>query len=141
MPVVEAMFDSNVLIYALPRHPQSPAKQARAWELIAQTKFGISFQVLQEVFVTVTRKIQRPLPSDEALRILMPFLSFPLVTGTPGLFLTAVRMAERYQIHYYDAAILAAAKELEAATLYSEDMGHGQVYDGVRVINPFQGLD
>ena len=43
----------------------------------------------------------------------------------------------RYQIRYYDAAILAAAQELGCQTLYSEDLSHGQTYDTVQVINPF----
>jgi len=44
-------------------------------------------------------------------------------------------------IRYYDAAIVAAARELGAGTLYSEDLSHGQEYDGVKVVNPFLGLD
>jgi predicted nucleic acid-binding protein len=49
----------------------------------------------------------------------------------------AARLSVRFRIHYYDAAILAAAKELGAHTVYSEDMSHGQDYDGVKVVNPF----
>jgi len=41
----------------------------------------------------------------------------------------------------YHAARVAAAQELGATTLYSEDFSDGQDYDGVRVINPFKGLD
>jgi len=36
---------------------------------------------------------------------------------------------------------LAAARELGARTLYSEDLSHGQECDGVKVVNPFRGLD
>lgn len=129
-----------MLVYALPRRPEEPAKQARARELIATTQFGLSFQVFQEVFVAATRKLAAPLAPEAALRFLLPFLEFPFVTGTPSLFQEAARLSVRFQIHYYDAAILAAAKELGAPVVYSEDMAHGQDYAGVKVVNPFQGL-
>lgn len=141
MPAVEAFLDSNVLVYCLPSRPEAPAKQARARELIATTDFGLSFQVFQEVFVTATRKLAAPLAPEAALRFLQPFLEFPFVTGTAGLFHEAARLSLRFQIHYYDAAILAAARELGAPTVYSEDMSHGQDYDGVKVINPFRGWE
>jgi len=137
MPAVEALLDSNVLVYALPRSLEEPAKQARARELIATTQFGLSFQVFQEVFVTATRKLAVPLAPEAALRFLVPFLEFPFVDGTAGLFREAVRLSVRFQVHYYDAAILAAARELGATVVYSEDMADGQNYDGVTVVNPF----
>ncbi len=140
MPAAEALLDSNVLVYALPRAPEEPAKQARARKLIATTDFGLSFQVFQEVFVTATRKLLRPLAPEMALRFLEPFLAFPCVTGSLGLFQEAARLSIRFQIHYYDAAILAAAQELGAHTVYSEDLAHGQSYDGLKVINPFHDL-
>ncbi len=44
----------------------------------------------------------------------------------------------RFQLSHWDSTILAAAQELGCHTLYSEDLNHGQSYDGLRVINPFQ---
>lgn len=61
-------------------------------------------------------------------------------TERPGNDARAVRLAQRYGVHPYDAAILAAAQELGAGTVYSEDLSHDQTCDGVRVVNPFQGL-
>lgn len=138
MPGADVLLDSNVLIYALPRDPEEPSKQARARELIAAGNFGLSFQILQEVFVTATRKLAVPLAPEAALRFLRPFLLFPVVDGTADLFQEAARLSIRFQIHYYDAAILAAARELGAEMVYSEDLSHGQQYDGVRVVNPFR---
>ena len=74
---------------------------------------------------------------EEALRFLEPFLRLPVVPVTLELFRRACRSSGRYQISYWDAAIISAAKELGATTVYSEDLAHGQEYDGVRVINPF----
>jgi predicted nucleic acid-binding protein len=64
-------------------------------------------------------------------------LEFPCVQGTEGLYRQAVELSGRYGIHPYDAAVVAAAQELGADTLYTEDLNNGQVYDGVKVINPF----
>ncbi len=138
MPEAEAFLDSNILIYALPRQPEEPKKQAVARELIAEVDFGISYQVFMEVLVTATRKIADPLPISEALRFLEPFLEFPFVDGSLGLFRETSRLTLRFRIHPYDAAIVAAACELGSTVLYSEDLSDGQEYDGVRVINPFQ---
>lgn len=49
----------------------------------------------------------------------------------------ALQLKSRYQLSYWDAAIVAAAKALGAGVLYSEDLNHRQLYDGVRVENPF----
>ena len=51
--------------------------------------------------------------------------------------LRASALARRHQISYWDAAILAAAEKLGAATVYSEALTHGETYGSVTVINPF----
>jgi predicted nucleic acid-binding protein len=53
------------------------------------------------------------------------------------LYREALRLARLYKIHPYDAAIVAAAHELDARVLYSEDLADGQEYDGVAVVHPF----
>jgi predicted nucleic acid-binding protein len=63
--------------------------------------------------------------------------NYPVLTPTPSLVFRALDLTQRYQIRYYDAAILAAAQELGCQTLYTEDLNHGQTYDTVQVINPF----
>jgi len=68
-------------------------------------------------------------------------LVFPCVPGTDGLYRQAFRLADRYRIHPYDAAILAAAQELGARRVLSQDFNDGQNYGGVTVMNPFRGLD
>jgi predicted nucleic acid-binding protein len=53
------------------------------------------------------------------------------------LYRQAFRLSRRYEIHPYEAAIVAAALELGAYTLDSEGLSDGQEYDGVKVVNPF----
>ena len=49
----------------------------------------------------------------------------------------ALQLSAKFQINYWDAAIIAAARELGCHTVFSEDLSHGQDYDGVVVMNPF----
>ena len=57
---------------------------------------------------------------------------------TADLFLDAAATSRRFQLSYWDGAILAAARILGCDTVYSEDLSSQQVYNGLRVINPFQ---
>jgi len=61
----------------------------------------------------------------------------PLISTDPELVLGALRVKERFQLSYWDAAIIVAARYRGASILYSEDLNHGQDYGGVRVENPF----
>jgi predicted nucleic acid-binding protein len=64
------------------------------------------------------------------------WLGFPLAAVDAAVIKEAIRLAERFGISYFDAQILAAAKILGCNTLVSEDLNHGQDYDGVIVVNP-----
>jgi predicted nucleic acid-binding protein len=141
MPATEVLLDSNVLIYALSDIPSERSKRDRAKVLIATTDFGLSYQILMETWVVATRKMIPPVPLDKVGAFLRDILEFPCVQGTEGLVQQAMDIAVRFGIHPYDAAILAAAHELGATTVYTEDLNHNQDYDGVRVINPFLGKD
>jgi predicted nucleic acid-binding protein len=68
------------------------------------------------------------------------WLQYPVASLDAETFVRALELIRRYQISNWDAAILVAAKQLGCVVVYSEDLNHGQDYDGVRVINPFLGL-
>lgn len=50
----------------------------------------------------------------------------------------AIGIHQRHHLSYWDAAILAAAKQMGCGTVYSEGLSAGQSYDGVTVVNPFR---
>ena len=135
--IVPAFVDSNILIYAASSDPSEKAKKAKAVELIGRTEFGISAQVLTEFYSVVTRKIRVPMPAAVALRWVELLEQQPCVSVDSALVKRGAAISERYQISYWDGAILAAAEYLGAETVYSEDMSHGQSYGSVKVINPF----
>jgi len=63
---------------------------------------------------------------------------FPFVPVDVRLIERASEFSQRYQISYWDGAIIAAAERLQAKTIYSEDLNDGQVYGAARVLNPFK---
>ena len=94
--------------------------------------------MLQEFYVTVTRKIRKPLSPELAVALMDEYRVFPTVATDYPLIVEAVELSLRHGISYWDAAVLAAAEALEAPTLYTEDLNHGQRYGQVLVVNPFR---
>jgi predicted nucleic acid-binding protein len=125
--------DSNILIYALT--DTESGKQPRARELVARPRVVISTQVLLETSNVLIRKVGAH-PADVA-RVLRSFLNREVVSHTPGVVEESWRIAERYGFSIYDSAIVACALASKCTTLYTEDLQHGQMIEGLRVSNPF----
>ncbi len=133
----EAFLDTNILLYACSAAPADAEKQRRAEDLIMNTPFALSTQVLQEFIANALRKKALGITEagiDAALELAS---EVPVLAVTLELILAATALRRRYQISHWDSTIIAAAKELGCRTLYCEDMNHGQEYGGVRIINPF----
>ncbi len=110
MPAAEVMLDSNVLVYALSDAPSERKKHNTAAALLAEQDFGTSYQVLMETWVVAMRKMAKPVPEQKVAVFLDRVLAFPCVPGTADLYRQAFRLSRRYEIHPYDAAIVAAAR-------------------------------
>jgi predicted nucleic acid-binding protein len=134
-----SFFDTNVLVYLF--DADSPAKQARARRLFGdQTRSGrivLSPQVLQEFYVTVTRKLARPLPAEEALAALSQLVVLPLVAIDGGLILRAAQLHQKASLSFWDALIVQTALEGNCNLLLSEDMQHGRRFGNLAIQNPF----
>jgi predicted nucleic acid-binding protein len=135
---VEAFLDTSVLVYAAAGRDGEEGKRRRALELIESGEFGISAQVMQEFYVTVTRKTRVPLTAIQALDWIDQWLAFPCHPLDDQLVRIAISHSERFRISCWDAAILSAAEALGAEVVYSEDLNAGQLYGAVRVVNPFR---
>ena len=132
--------DTNILLYAGSGASEDQAKKAIARQVLAQNGIGFSAQVMQEFYYAAVRKERPNITHDEALMILQALSPFPVLPVDRELVLDAVALTVRYHISYWDAAIIAAARRLGCDTLYSEDLSHGQDYDGVKVVNPFPAV-
>jgi len=135
---VDSFLDTNVLVYAAAGRGPEDKKRLRALELIGGENFGLSAQVLQEFYVTVTRKIQVPMTAAAATEWIEHFEVFPCLAIDPAIVKLAIEASARWQLSYWDGAILAAAEALGAKIVYSEDLGHGRLYGPVRVCDPFR---
>jgi predicted nucleic acid-binding protein len=93
--------------------------------------------VLQEFYAVAVTKQRLQITHDEAMDVLQSLAAFPVLPITRELVMEAVALRQRYQISYWDAAIITAAKQMGCGTVYSEDLNAGQNYDGVAVVNPF----
>jgi predicted nucleic acid-binding protein len=124
-----------VLVYAATARKSEPAKWEVAHELLEQQDAAISGQVLAEFYVTVLRK--RYLDERDAAFWLERLSLMPMVAVDASLVMAGAALSRRYQISYWDGAIVAAAERLGMDLVYSEDLNHGQLYGAVRVLNPF----
>jgi predicted nucleic acid-binding protein len=131
----EFFLDTNILLYAASSAKSEQDKRTKARELLAMEGGGLSVQVQAEFYVNATGKFK--LPHDKVVGILESLDSYPVLALTEAVFWAALQIKGRYQLSYWDSAIIAAALELGCHTVYSEDLNHGQSYAGVRVINPF----
>jgi len=131
--------DANVLVYAY--DTSAGARQQRAAQLLerlwASEAGHLSVQVLQEFFVTVTRKVARPLPANEAEDRVREFAAWTVFAPTADDVIAAIGVARKAKLNFWDAMILHAAAESGCDVCWTEDLNDGQVWRGVRVRNPF----
>jgi predicted nucleic acid-binding protein len=132
--------DTNILVYAHDDSAGPKRDQARALvEQLWESRDGcLSVQVLQEFFVSVTRKIAKPLDVETAKEIIADLSCWHVQVPAADDVLGAVGIHQRTGISFWDAMIIRSAAEVGCAVLYSEDLNAGQDYSGVRVENPFQ---
>jgi predicted nucleic acid-binding protein len=133
-----SFFDTNVLVYA--DDAAAPAKQRRAIDLIAEHRRArtgvLSLQVLQEYFVTVTRKLH--VDAAVARRKVELLSEFDVAAPEVADILAAIDLHRLHGFSFWDALILRAAKQAGCSILFSEDMQQAREIDGVRIVNPLQ---
>lgn len=130
--------DTNVLVYAI--DASEPVKRDIARNVLASNSYGefvLSAQVLSEFYVTVTRKLARPLAESDAAEALERFGGRPMIAIDIDLVRRAVEISRYSQISYWDGLIVAAAVRGGCQRLLSEDLNDGQEICSVRVENPF----
>jgi len=131
--------DTNVLVYALDKSgsPKNRLAQRLMNELMEEDRLRVSTQVLQELFVTLTRKVSRRCSREEALAVLEDLTAWPLMVVDYAAIRAAVALADQAKLSFWDALVVVAAARIGAAVLYTEDLNHGQEILGVRISNPF----
>jgi len=129
--------DTNVLIYALDAADLKKQQAAHVWrqELWKSRRGRVSFQVLQEFYVKVTHKW--PKARREARSEVRDLMAWRPVAVNDQILEESWKIQDRYQLSFWDALIVAAAKSVSCRFLLTEDLKAGQEIDGLVVVNPF----
>jgi predicted nucleic acid-binding protein len=135
MPKV--FLDTNVLVYAADN--ADVWKRERARELLrsqsSENEVFISTQVLQEYFVSITKKLG--IEALTAKELLRSFERFSTVVIEPRIISEAIDISILHRLSFWDSLILAAADSIHCEILFSEDFSNGQIVRGVKIKNPF----
>lgn len=131
--------DTNVLVYAFDSSAAQKQQAAqRLLERLWESGTGcLSIQVLQEFFVTVTKKVAKPLPADDAKARIREFSAWTVFSPTADDILAAIDLHTQAKIGFWDAMIVLAAAESGCDVLWTEDLSDGQLLRGVRIRDPF----
>ena len=123
--------DTTVFVYLF--DGDTPAKRARARELIASNDMTavVSTQVLQEFYVTVTRKLAAP----------RDIASFEVVAPDVPMVLRATARSRSSSLSLWDALIVEAATEARCERRLLENLQAGQRSGRMQVKNPFAGVE
>jgi len=136
---VVSFVDTNVFVYALDSGRDRRAAIARDLirRLMKTDALRTSTQVLQELFVVLTRKIQTPIDPAAALRYMDQIGAWPVSVLDYSAIRDAANVAQTARLSFWDSLILVAAARVGATRLYTEDLNHGQTIRGVEIVNPF----
>jgi predicted nucleic acid-binding protein len=133
----ESLFlDTNVLVYLF--DVDEPAKKAVAESILREhAEIRLSTQVLQEFYVTVTRKLGRPMRPEDALSAVERFQTYPVAVVSNAVVTKGIRRSIDSRISFWDALIVETALAEGADVLVTEDLQADWKIGPMRVWNPF----
>lgn len=128
--------DTNIWVYAV--DDADAAKRRHAREVLGSVQQPVvNAQVLNEFYVVVTRKLDRPLPEAQAAAAVADMARLLVVPVDRHLVQEAIGLSRSHQLSLWDAAIVEAARSASCAELITEDLQDGRAFEGVVVRNPF----
>jgi predicted nucleic acid-binding protein len=132
--------DTNVLVYShdVDAERKHQIAQNILLELWKNRNGVLSVQVLQEFYVTMTRKVLHPIPPNRVRNIIRDYFSWHIEINDFNSILIASRIGEDYKISFWDALIVAAALKAKADKILTEDLKAGQIIEGMPIENPFK---
>ena len=131
--------DTNVLVYAYDvdagtKHHRGRSELVRLWD----TQSGaVSTQVLQEFYITVTRKLAKPLAKRLARDVVTTYRAWPVHRPTVDDIAAASELEEKHRLSFWDALIIVSAQRCGARTILSEDLQGGRRFGETSIANPF----
>lgn len=139
MSVGKIFVDTNILVYA--HDLDAGHKHQIALNILIDlwhARTGVlSTQVLQEFYVTMTRKVSTPMTVAEARSVLRDYFTWHIEVNDAQSILMASRIEEVHKISFWDALIVAAAANAKVMKILTEDLQPGQLIEGIQIENPF----
>ncbi len=132
--------DTNVLVYAFDADAGFKFEKAQSilkdcWN----NQSGLlSTQVLQEFYVTVTKKLTKKVDKQAARNIVQVYKAWSVRSITAEDIIDASEFEEQNQTSFWDSLIITIAQKTGAETLYSEDMQGGKKFGSLTIVNPFK---
>jgi predicted nucleic acid-binding protein len=132
--------DTNLLVYARDTSEASKQGLAEAWlaALWRLRRGRLSYQVLHEYCVIVTRKLRPGIPVQDARDDVRALMSWRPVSADGVMLEGAWAVQDRFGLSWWDALVVSAAQIAGADYLLTEDLQAGQDLEGVLVVDPFQ---
>lgn len=132
--------DTNVLLYSV--DPDNPEKRVLASRILQRRDLALSVQVLQEFYSNAVKPSKAwRMSFEDAAAFVGQWRRFPVQDLTIAVFDSALELHRRHRYSYWDSAILAAARALGCGTVFSEDLDHGRIVEGMRIVNPFREVE
>ena len=136
----KSFIDTNVLAYSSDLDHKE--KRTIAQNLIERTagsrQMVVSTQVLQEFYVTAVKKLG--ISQLDAKSLIHTLIMGEVVTLDPPDVVRAVDGNILWQISFWDALIVVAAMKANCSVIYSEDLNYGQIFENVKIVNPFREI-
>lgn len=135
----ECFVDTNLLVYARDSSEETKQPVAMAWlaELWKRQTGRTSVQVLNEYYVTVTRKLNPGLHVNQARSDVRALTVWSPIAISSRLIEAAWEIEEETHYAWWDALVVTSALYLGCRYLLSEDMQHGHSIGALTIINPF----
>jgi predicted nucleic acid-binding protein len=131
--------DTNILLYSISRNPAESLKRDQAVALLDDDSGALSIQVLQEFYVQATRASRADaVPHQLAAGLIEAWSRFRIQDMTLPILTAALRIRKAHGFSFWDSTILAAALALGCDRVYTEDLTHGHVVDGLTIVDPFR---
>jgi len=142
MSVDKIFVDTNILVYGHDKDAgqKNHIAQNLLTELWNSRRGVLSIQVLQEFYVTLTRKVSHPLSPSAVRNLIRDYISWQVEVNDTDSVLKASRIEENYRISFWDALIVTAAMKAKVSKILSEDFQSGQMIEGMLLENPFHSM-
>ena len=130
--------DTNVFVYFV--DSRNPEKQAIARTVltnaIGNRQYTISPQVLNEFANVALKKLG--MSEEEVRQYVEAFQHIRIACQQDGWTIRALEIRKQYGLQFYDSLLLAAAESTGCDEILTEDLNDGQVYCGIKAVNPFK---